>query len=294
MEYIKVSSLVYDFWGLFFFPLIRISLFAFLMRYILGKGLYNKLKLKLFKTIEEYSQRIKYREKLDKAAPIVSIFLLFSFIYMFSMLCSTIESFIPLNISFASDNHLSRGVVLNVWEYYPYIEDFDTLQNVVYYKASESELDTSKLLSTEGLRNLPEMLLRSSIVFVIILLSFLIILLIVKIYKRGFLHRVAMILRAILALFMLIFLFAGVSFLNRNYINDYRSLAWGHLESQLLSSGAPPESEINIKKEKTDEVDYYCIDNNGYYDFNASVVFGPASASIIYTDHHFEFYVYSH
>ena len=209
------------------------------------------------------------------------------------MFCSTIESFIPLHISFGGDNRPSRETVLSVWEYYPYIEDFHTLQNVVYYKASESGLDAARVLSEAGLRKLPELLLRSLIIFVLILLSFLFIFLILRIYKRGFLTRVSMILRAILVLLILTFLFVGVSFLNEKYIDDYSIRAWRQCELQLLSSGAPPESEINIKEEKFGEVDCYIRDHDDY-DFNVTVSFGPASVTVIYTNCHFEFYTYPH
>ncbi len=52
------------------------------------------------------------------------MFLLFSFLYLFSIFYSTVESFIPLNISFDNDGYLSSDTVLNVWRYHPYIEDF--------------------------------------------------------------------------------------------------------------------------------------------------------------------------
>lgn len=289
MDYISVSSLVSDFWSLFFFPLIRISFMILLMRYIFGKDRFNRLKSKLFDKILQYSQKIKYRERLNKAAPIVSMFLFFSFLYLFSIFYSTVESFIHLSISFRNDNYLSSKTVLNVWQYHPYIEDFHTLQNVVYYKASESELGTYKLLSTEGLRNLPEMLLRSLIVFVLILLIFLIVFFISKIIKRGFFKRIFMILRAVFALLILTSLLVGISFLNKNYINDYSIRAWSQYEAQILSSGAPPESDIDIKKEKLDEVNKY-IDNH-YYDFEASIGFGLIGVSITYTDYYFDFHV---
>ncbi len=282
MEYISVSSLVSDFWNLLFFPFIRISFMLLLMRFIIGKDRFNKLKSKLFDRILLYSEKIKYSDRLNKAAPIVSMFFFFSFLYLFSIFYSTVESFIHLNIYFNNENYLSSETVLNVWQYHPYIENFNTLQNVVYYKAEESELGTFQLLSTEGLRHLPEMLLRSLIVFVLILLIFLIVFLIIKIFRRGFCKRIFMIFRAIFALLILTFLFVGISFLNKNYINNYSVRAWDQYEAQVLSSGAPPESDIDIKEEKFDEVNRY-IDNH-YYDFEAILGFGPIGVSITYTD----------
>lgn len=289
MEYISVSSLISDFWNLLFFPLIRVSLIIFITRFVLGKDKFSSLKLKLFDKILQYSKKIKYRERLNKAAPIVSMFFFFSFLYLFSIFYSTIESFIYLSISFSNDNYLSSETVLNVWQYHPYIEDFNTLQNVVFYNAKESELGTFKLLSTEGLRNLPEILIRSLIVFVFILLNFLIIFLIIKITKRGFFKRILMTIRAIIMLLILTSLFVGISFLNKNHINDYNIQAWNQYELQLLSSGAPPESDIDIKNEKLDEVNRHI--NSQYYDFNVRLGFGPIGVSITYTDCHFEFHV---
>ena len=228
---------------------------------------------------------IKYRERLGKATPIVSVFLLFSFLYLFSIFYSTVESFIPLNNSFDNDGYLSSDTVLNVWRYHPYIEDFSTLQRVVYYKAQESELGTVKLLSAEGLRSLPEILLKSSIVFLVILLSFLIVFLFIKITKRGIIKRVIMIFRTTLALLMLISLFIGVSFLKQNYESNYTTQAWNQYELQLLSSGAPPESDVDIKEEKLDEVTEY-IDNH-YCDFHVYISFGSIEISITYANHEF-------
>lgn len=289
MEYISVSSLVSDFWNLFFSPLIRISLIILIMRLILGKDRFDRLKSKLFDRIIQFSQAIKYRERLNKATPIVNMFLFFSFLYLFSIFYSSVESFIHLSISFGNNNYLSSEMVLNVWKYYPYIEDFSTLQKVVYYKATESELGKFKLLSTEGLRLMPEMLLRSLIVFVLILLSFLIVFLIIKIIKKGFFTRIFMILRALLVLLILTSLFVGISFLNKNYINDYNISAWSQCELQALSSGPPPESNIDIEKEKFDEVNSY-IDND-HYDFCSSLGFGSVGVLITYTDCNFEFHI---
>lgn len=289
MEYISVSSLISDFWNLLFFPLIRVSLIIFIIRFILGKDKFSILKLNLFDKILQYSQKIKYHKRLNKAAPIVTVFLLFSFLYLFSIFYSTVESFIILSVSFRNDYCLSSETVFNVWQYHPYIEDFYTLQKIVYYNAKESELGVFKLLSTEGLRHLPQMLLKSSIVFVLILLNFLIIFLIIKITKRGFGERVFIALRAILMLLILTSLFVGVNFLNKNYVNDYDIRAWNQYESQVLSSGAPPESDIDIKNEKSDEVNRYI--NSQYYDFNISLGFGPIGVSITYTDCHFKFQV---
>ena len=289
MDYISVSSLVSDFWSLFFFPLIRISLMILLMRYIFGKDRFNRLKSKLFDNILQYSQKIKYRERLNKAAPIVSMFLFFSFLYLFSIFCSTVESFIYLNISFGNDNYLSSETVLNVWQYHPYIEDFSTLQDVVYYKAEESELGTYEILSTRGLRNLPETLIESLIVFVLSLLIFLIVFSIIKIIKRGFFKRIFMIFRAILVLITLTLLLAGIRYLNKNYTNNYTIRAWEQYESQLFSSGAPPESDIDIKKDKLDEVDRYI--DSCYNDFEANIGFGTIGVSITYTNYGFKFHV---
>lgn len=285
MEYISVSSLVSDFWNLLFFPMIRISLIILLIRLVFGRDRFNILKSKLFDNVARYSEKIKYRERFGKAVPIVSMFLLFSFLYLFSIFYSTVESFISLNISFDDESYLSSDTVLNVWRYHPYIEDFYTLQKVVYYKAQESELGTVKLLSTEGLRDLPEILLRSSIVFAVILLSFLIIFLFIKMTKRDIIKRLIMIFRAALALLVLISLLIGVSFLKHNYANNYTTQAWNQYELQLLSSGAPPESDVDIKKEKLDDVIEY-IDNH-YYDFHVHISFGPMEISITYADHEF-------
>lgn len=289
MEYISVSSLISDFWNLLFFPLIRVGLIIFIMQFIFGKDKFSSLKLNFFNKILQYNKKIKYHERLGKAAPIVTVFLFFSFLYLFSIFYSTVESFIMLRVSFRSDYCLSSETIFNVWQYHPYIEDFYTLQKIVYYNAKESELGIFKLLSTEGLRHLPQMLLKSSIVFVLILLNFLIMFLIIKITKRDFWMRVFMILRAILMLLILISLSVGISFLNKNYVNDYDIQAWNQYESQVLSSGAPPESDIDIKNVKSDEVNRYI--NSQYYDFNISLGFGPIEISITYTHHHFEFKV---
>ena len=289
MDYISVSSLVSDFWNLFFFPLIRISFMIFLMRFILGKDRFNRLKSKLFDKLLKYSQKIKYHERLNKATPIVNVFLFFSFLYLFSIFCSTVESFIHLNISFGNDNYLSSEIVFNIWQYHPYIENFHTLQKVVYYKAKENELGRFKLLSTTGLRKLPEMLLESLITFILIFLCFLIVFLIIKIFRRGFFKRILMILRSILVLLVLTSLFVGIRFLNKNYTNDYIIRSWDQYESQLLSSGPPPESDIDIKKEKLYEVDKYIDDC--YNDFEASIGFGAIGVSVTYTNYSFELHV---
>lgn len=288
MEYISVSSLVTDFWNILFYPLIKISLILILMRIIFGKDRFNRIQLKVFDIITKYSQKIKYRERLNKAVPIVNTFLIFSFLYLFSIFSSAVESFFHMNISFGSDNHISSKTVLNVWEYHPYIEDFSTLQDVVYYKAEESELGVFKLLSTEGLRKMPEMLLRSSIIFVLILLIFLIMCFVIEVIKQRSFKRIFIILRTNFVLLILTCLFVGISFLNKNYITDYNVRAWGQYELQVLSSGAPPESDIDIKKEKLDEVNRH-IDNR-YYDFDARFGFGSKGISVTYINHHFEFH----
>lgn len=285
MEYISVSSLVSDFWSVLFYPLIKISLLVLLMQYIFGKHRFDLLKAKLFVKLKQYSNKIKYRDRLKKAVPIVNTFLFFSFLYLFSIFSSAIDSFFPMRISFGND-YPSSETVLNVWQYHPYIDDYGTLQRVVSYKARESELGKFKLLSTEGLREMPEMLLRSLIVFVLILLIFLIVFLIIKIVKKGFRNRLFMILRAIFVLFTLICLFVGISFLNKNYSNNYNIKAWNQYELQLLSSGAPPESDMDIKNEKYDEVNRRL--ENSHYDFYCSLGFGSAGISITYDNHHFE------
>lgn len=298
MEYISVSSLVSDFWNLLFFPIIRICFIIFLSKFVLGKDSFNGLKSKLFDKIIQYSQKIKYRERLGKAASIVTIFLIFSFLYLFSTLYSTVESFIPLHVSFNNSHnsdYFSSKVVLNVWRYHPYIEDLFTLENLVYYKAQENELGKAELLSTEGLRNLPEILLRSAIVFVLILLVFLILFLFVKIIKPGFFNRMFMIFRAVLALLMLMTLFIGISFLNKDHTPDYTVRAWNQYEMQLLSSGAPPESDIHIKQEQMEEINIYVSNlNDNYYDLRAGLVFGPIRVSITYVNRQFDVHTATH
>lgn len=287
MDYISVSSLITDFWTLLFYPIIKFGLIVFMLQFVLGKDRFNRMKLKLFDSILQYGQKIKYRERLDKAVPIMNVFLFFSFLYLFSLLSSYIESFIHLNVSFRNSNYLSSETVLNVWRYHPYIEDFTTLKKVVYYKAEVSELNTFQILSTEGFRHLPDMLLRSLIVFILVFLILSIAFFLLKIIKRGIFKRMLIILRAILVLFILIALFVFINFLNRNYENDYSVQAWTQYEAQVLSSGAPPESNIDIKKEKLDEVNESI--NKQYYDFSASLGFGEVGISITYTDHGFDF-----
>lgn len=289
MEYINVSSLVSDFWNLLFYPFIKISFIVYITKFILGKKRFNKLKSKLFDKLQTYSQKIKYQKRLGNAAPIVTIFFFFSFLYLFSMFSSTVESFISLSISFGSANNLSSETVLNVWEYHPYIENFSELQKVVYYKAQENELGSYSLLSTEGLRNLPELLLKSLIIFALIVLVLLIVYLPIKIFKHGFFSRILVVLRAVLVLLSLTSLLVGISFLNSNHINDYSTQAWSQYEAQLLSSGAPPESGIDIKKEKSDEVNKYINDNNNN-DYTVSLGFGQKGISISHSNHSFEFH----
>lgn len=292
MEYISVSSLVSDFWSFLFFPFIRVSLVIFLMRFILGKDRFSALKSNLLNKILQYGQKIKYRERLDKAVPIVNVFLVFSFLYLSSIFCSMVENFIILSVSFGNNNFLSSETVLNVWSYHPYIEDFSTLQRLVYYKAEESNLGSFELLSAEGLRNLPEFLLRSLIAFTLILLCFLVAFFLIKIIRRGSFECIVMIFRTILALLILTFLLVGICFLNKNYIYDYTIQAWSQYELQLLSSGAPPKSDVDIKGEKLDEVNKYIEDNSR--DFYASLVFGSTGVSIRYANDHFEFLIIHH
>ena len=200
------------------------------MQRILDKNRFNKIKLYLLNRISQYSQKIKYKERLDKAVPIMNVFLIFSFLYLFSLLSSYIESFIHMNVSFGNSNNLSSETVLNVWSYHPYIEDLATLKKIVYYKAQEKGINSFQLLSTEGLKHLPIMLIRDLIAFI---------------------------------------------------------QAWNQYEAQVLSSGAPPESDIIIKQEKFDEVNEAI--NTESCKFYASLGVGAVEISITYTEQGFNF-----
>ena len=103
--------------------------------------------------------------------------------------------------------------------------------------------------------------------------------------KYGFIKRVLAIFRATLALLVLMSLLIGVSYLKRSYASNYTTQAWSQYELQLLSSGAPPETNLDIKEEKLDEISEYI--NNRYRDFHVYATFGPAILSITYTDHEF-------
>ena len=287
MDYISVSSLITDFWTLLFYPIIKFGLIILILQFILGKERFNKTKLYLLNRISQYSQKIKYKERLDKAVPIMNVFLFLSFLYLFSLLSSYIESFIHLSVSFGNSNSLSSETVLNVWSYHPYIEDFSTLKKIVYYKAQEKGLNSFQLLSTEGFKHLPVMLIRYLIVFVLVFLIFLIVHFPFKKMRCGICEKVFMIMRTVLILFVLITLFVGVNFMNRNYENDYTVQAWNQYEAQVLSSGAPPESGIDIKQEKFDEVNEAI--NNKYCKFYSSLGVGAVGISITYTEQGFNF-----
>ena len=98
-----------------------------------------------------------------------------------------------------------------------------------------------------------------------------------------------MIFRAILVLITLTLLLAGIRYLNKNYTNNYTIRAWEQYESQLFSSGAPPESDIDIKKDKLDEVDRYI--DSCYNDFEANIGLGTIGVSITYSNYSFNFHV---
>ena len=76
--------------------------------------------------------------------------------------------------------------------------------------------------------------------------------------------------------------------MNRDFLGNYEVLAWNQYETQVLSSGPPFESDLDIIAEKEDEINAY-IDIR-FSSFNASFGIGPIRISMTFYENHFEFH----
>ena len=132
MDYLKVSSIVTDFWDLLFYPLLIFALCLFELKTIIGKDSFRDIISTISKTAQQYSQKIKQYDQLNKVAPIIIVFILFSFLHFFSICISCLERFFYVGFSFKHDSLLTEEVVLDVWKYHPEIKDVYTLQRIVY------------------------------------------------------------------------------------------------------------------------------------------------------------------
>lgn len=265
MDFLKTSSIVTDFWDLLFYPLLLFTLCAFEFKLIIGRESFNGVISAITTKAQQYIQRIKQYDQLYKALPVIIVFILFSFLHLFDIIISWTERVLCLGFTFQHDSILEEKVVLNVWKYYPNIEDVYTLQNIVSYKAKQNGLGTSKILSSEGVSALPELLIRSLFSFTVILviLSFLSLLVLVfrktikgnkKITCGRIMKRLKTVLYSFISLVLTILVLFLISFLNRYHADDYIVEKWTQCEMELISSGAPPESDIEIETIKHQEV----------------------------------------
>lgn len=254
----------------------------------MGKTRFGEIVSTINARVKKYSQRIKQYEQLNKAMPIIIVFILFSFLHLFSIIVSCAGSFFYLGFSFKHDSLLTEEVVLNVWKYHPDIEDIYTLQEVVLYNANKNGLGTVKILSSEGVQRLPEMVIRSTVIFSVILFICSVLFFLIRITKRGFMKRVIMIFRSLLALLLSILFLFSVSFLGRYHADNYNVQAWTQYELELLSSGAPAKSDIDIETAKKGEVSEWIDHRNNHFHVNLEV--GSMGFSISFVDHQLEFH----
>lgn len=291
MDFIKTSSLVTDFWDLLFYPLLVFSLCVLELKIVVGKERFTSRMKVVNGKMQEYSKVMQQHEQLSKAMPILYIFILFSFVHLFSIIVSCVPLFFEISFSFRHDSILTEGTVLNVWKYYPHIEDIYSLEKVVLYNAKKNGLGTFKLLSSEGVMQLPELVVRSIVDFSVILVVLSLIYVLIRVFKRGFIKRFIIVLRAILALVLAVLLLFSVSFLRKNHTDDYITQAWTQLEIELLSSGAPPKTDYDIGTKKKDEASDWV--NHRFNHFCTSIGVGSVGLSFSFYDHHWECQTYS-
>ena len=253
-----MSSSLTSFWEALFYPVVHVGCVVLLMRYILGRQAFGRVKSRAERVWRRVKTELRYEERLGKMTPVINVFIVISAIYFFSIVFSVIESFISLDIATVFNRgffsiFLAPEIILNVWQYHPYVDGFDLLRQLVLYQAEESELNTFKSLSIEGIKALPYILVSSLIVFSIITGMACVLITLLKIAKKGFVQRLKRVGRAAIIIVLFVFLLTGISLVKGYEDSNSEILAWERYELKLLASGPPPES--NIAVDKKEEVD---------------------------------------
>lgn len=83
MDFLKTSSIVTDFWDLLFYPLFISSLCILEFKIIVGKDGFKGVVSTATEKVKPYIERIKQYDQLSKAAPVLIVFIMFSFLHFF-------------------------------------------------------------------------------------------------------------------------------------------------------------------------------------------------------------------
>ena len=248
-----MSSSLTSFWEALFYPVVHVGCVVLLLRFILGKQTFGRIKSKAEGLWARVKTELRYEERLGKVTPVINVFIVISAIYFFSIVFSVIESFIALDIATVFNRgffsiFLAPEIILNVWQYHPYIDSFDLLRQLVLYQAGESELNTFKSLSIEGIKALPYILVSSLIVFSMITGLVCVFMTLIRIAKKGLVQRLKKIGRAAVIIVLFVFLLTGISLVKGYEDSNNEILAWERYELKLLASGPPPESSVALDK----------------------------------------------
>lgn len=293
MDFIEAPSLINDFWNTTFYELLIFTFCILELRFVLGRSILVGCITRYGEKIKDYSHRIKSIEQLNKAMPVVIVFLLLSLLHFIYLVFTCFENFFYLGFSFKHDMVLTEDVVLSVWKYRPDVENVDTLNDIILYYANQNGLNTTRILSPEGFAHLPLLVLEAMFSFTIVLILFLLGYWLIRLFNniikkcaykssdnpinigRALLRSGAILCFVALALSL-------ICYINR-YENDIKNAnAWRRYQMELVSSGAPPEAEIGIETEKQAEVREWIENHNS----NTCIYFhlGSMSYSVSFTE----------
>ena len=270
MDYISAITTIGDAWNVLILPVMRVGGIILVTYFILGKDTFNYIKDRCLSILRLIQEKLNYKKRLGKAEPVVSVFFFIFGIYALSTLYSILESFFRIDISGSPTATLGVDTILNVWQYYPHIDNVNKLQQVVLYQYVGENTNTFAITSSRGISILPEILLTSLLLFTIIMLIISIIFTLIRITKKGKLRRIKKVLRAFcISIFFIVLLIANCF----NMVNTSYSDAeiWRRTEANLLVSGPPPTS--NILTEKAEEAASIIRYHNYYFD--VYFAFGP-------------------
>lgn len=297
MDFIEASSLINDFWNTTFYELLIFTFCILELRFVLGRSILVGCITKYGEKIKYYSHRIKSIEQLDKAMPVVIVFLLLSLLHFVYLVFTVFENFFYLGFSFRHDIVLTEDLVLSVWKYRPDIEDVYTLHDIILYYAKQNGLNTTRILSPEGFAKLPFFMLEAMFSFTIVLILFLLFYwahrlfhniikkIITKCAGKSSDNPIKIrraLFRSVVILCFIALALSLIFYINR-YENDLKEAnTWKQYHLELVSSGAPPEADIDIETEKQAEVREWIENHNS----NTCIYLhlGSMSYSVSFTD----------
>ena len=254
MDFIDASSSIMDVWKILIHPIILFLAVLITTRFIFGKKKFAASTEKHKMYIQACKNKIDFDKRFGKAASVIEVFLFLSSIYLLSILISVIIDLIRINVSLPLQNVVNKESIMNVWRYYPYVDDFFTLSRLVFYKAGELGFLTIPWLSTQGVIISVGFFINSCIILSFIFFFVYMLMFLFQMFKKGAIQRLRKIGRAFLTVLISISILAGYSFFLLPIAQqNNQQMVWYKVEESLLSSGEPIQDELS--KEKIEAVD---------------------------------------